>query len=115
MERIDMVVVGAEGVMETGGIINKIGTLNMAICAKTMNKAVFVMAESIKFVKEYPLNQADIPEEFKYRTSVLEHGDLTVEHPMVDYTPPQYINLLFTDLGILTPAAVGEELIKLYT
>ncbi|CAJ0599758.1 unnamed protein product [Cylicocyclus nassatus] len=115
MERIDMVVVGAEGVMETGGIINKIGTLNVAICAKTMNKAVFVMAESIKFVKEYPLNQADIPEEFKYRTSVLEKGDLSVEHPMVDYTPPQYINLLFTDLGILTPAAVGEELIKLYT
>ncbi|KAK6039282.1 hypothetical protein COOONC_23212 [Cooperia oncophora] len=34
---------------------------------------------------------------------------------MVDYTSPQYINLLFTDLGILTPAAVGEELIKLYT
>ncbi|ETN71238.1 hypothetical protein RB195_008213 [Necator americanus] len=115
MERIDMVVVGAEGVMETGGIINKIGTLNVAICAKTMNKAVFVMAESIKFVKEYPLNQADIPEEFKYRTSVLESGDLSIEHPMVDYTPPQYINLLFTDLGILTPAAVGEELIKLYT
>ncbi|WKX98789.1 hypothetical protein Q1695_014015 [Nippostrongylus brasiliensis] len=115
MERIDMVVVGAEGVMETGGIINKIGTLNVAICAKTMNKAFFVMAESIKFVKEYPLNQADIPEEFKYRTSVLKNNDLSVEHPMVDYTSPQYINLLFTDLGILTPAAVGEELIKLYT
>lgn len=115
MERIDMVLVGAEGVMETGGIINKIGTLNIAICAKTMNKAFFVMAESIKFVKEYPLNQADIPEEFKYRTSVLENSDLSVEHPMVDYTSPQYINLLFTDLGILTPAAVGEELIKLYT
>uniref|UniRef100_A0A1I7XB14 Translation initiation factor eIF2B subunit alpha n=1 Tax=Heterorhabditis bacteriophora TaxID=37862 RepID=A0A1I7XB14_HETBA len=43
----------------------KIGTLNVAICAKTMNKPVYVMAESIKFVKEYPLNQADIPEEFK--------------------------------------------------
>ncbi|KAK5980305.1 hypothetical protein GCK32_003604 [Trichostrongylus colubriformis] len=115
MERIDMVAVGAEGVMETGGIINKIGTLNIAIIAKTMNKAFFVMAESIKFVKEYPLNQADIPEEFKYRTSVLETKDLSLEHPMVDYTSPQYINLLFTDLGILTPAAVGEELIKLYT
>lgn len=114
MERIDMVVVGAEGVMETGGIINKIGTLNVAICAKTMNKPVYVMAESIKFVKEYPLNQADIPEEFKYQTSVIAKKDLSVEHPLVDYTPPQYINLLFTDLGILTPAAVGEELIKLY-
>ncbi|CAI4231480.1 unnamed protein product [Auanema sp. JU1783] len=114
MERVDIVVVGAEGVMETGGIINKIGTLSLSVCAKTMNKPVYVMAESIKFVKEYPLNQSDIPQEFKYRTSVLENNDLAEEHPLVDYTSPQYINLLFTDLGILTPAAVGEELIKLY-
>ena len=26
----------------------------------------------------------------------------------------QLINLLFTDIGILTPAAIGEELVKLY-
>uniref|UniRef100_A0A914S6E5 Translation initiation factor eIF2B subunit alpha n=1 Tax=Parascaris equorum TaxID=6256 RepID=A0A914S6E5_PAREQ len=49
MESIDMVLIGAEGVMETGGVINKIGTLSMAICAKAMNKPVYVMAESIKF------------------------------------------------------------------
>ncbi|VDM46263.1 unnamed protein product [Toxocara canis] len=122
MESVDMVVIGAEGVMETGGVINKIGTLGMAICAKAMNKPVYVMAESIKFVKEYPLNQSDIPLEFKYPASILgtREGkapkvDLSQEHPRVDYTPPQYINLLFTDLGILTPAAVGDELIKLYT
>lgn len=35
-------------------------------------------------------------------------------HPMVDYTPPSYITLLFTDLGVLTPSAVSDELIKLY-
>ena len=40
--------------------------------------------------------------------------DLTKEHPQVDYTPPSYITLLFTDLGILTPSAVSDELIKLY-
>uniref|UniRef100_A0A914W425 Translation initiation factor eIF2B subunit alpha n=2 Tax=Plectus sambesii TaxID=2011161 RepID=A0A914W425_9BILA len=115
MESIDFVFVGAEGVMETGGIINKIGTLGLAICAKAMNKPVYVMTESIKFVKEYPLNQQDIPEVFKYRASTLkENKNLADEHPLVDYTPPQYIKLLFTDLGILTPAAVGDELIKLY-
>ena len=27
---------------------------------------------------------------------------------------PQYITLLFTDLGVLTPAAVSDELIQLY-
>ena len=27
MEKVDLVVVGAEGVVESGGIINKVGTL----------------------------------------------------------------------------------------
>uniref|UniRef100_A0A7E4ZX42 Translation initiation factor eIF2B subunit alpha n=1 Tax=Panagrellus redivivus TaxID=6233 RepID=A0A7E4ZX42_PANRE len=117
MESIDIVVFGAEGVMETGGIINKIGTLGIAICAKAMNKPVYVMAESIKFIKEYPLNQSDTPNKFKYRYSTLESKKdaLDDEHPLTDYTPPQYLNLLITDLGIFTPAAVGDELIKLYT
>ena len=35
-------------------------------------------------------------------------------HPRIDYTPPHYITLLFTDLGVLTPSAVSDELIKLY-
>ena len=34
--------------------------------------------------------------------------------PAVDYTPPEYITLLFTDLGVLTPSAVSDELIRLY-
>jgi translation initiation factor eIF-2B subunit alpha len=51
----------------------------------------------------------------QYSSSVLRAGDnLRDEHPLVDYTPPEYIKLLFTDLGILTPAAVSDELIKLY-
>lgn len=117
MERIDLVLLGAEGVMETGGIINKIGSLGISICAHAMNKPVYVLAESIKFVKEYPLNQSDIPNRFKYRSSTLKHHSHTLgqEHPLTDYTPPEYIKLLVTDLGIFTPAAVGDELIKLYT
>ncbi len=31
-----------------------------------------------------------------------------------DYCPPKYITLLFTDLGILTPSAVSDTLIRLY-
>ena len=34
--------------------------------------------------------------------------------PKVDFTPSEYITLLFTDLGVLTPAAVSDELIRLY-
>ena len=37
-----------------------------------------------------------------------------VDNPLCDYTPAKYITLLFTDLGVLTPSAVSDELIKLY-
>ena len=36
------------------------------------------------------------------------------DHTLIDYTPAHYITLLFTDLGVLTPAAVSDELIRLY-
>ena len=51
MERIDFVMFGADAVVETGGIINKIGTYGIALCARAMNKPVYVLTESIKFVK----------------------------------------------------------------
>lgn len=115
MEKVEIVMLGAEGVVESGGIINKIGSYPIAITAKAMNKPVYVVAESFKFVRAFPLNQKDVPDHFKYRQSVLKaKKDLSQEHPMVDYTPPQYIDLMFTDLGVLTPSAVSDELIKLY-
>lgn len=46
--------------------------------------------------------------------SVQAGQDLKEEHPWVDYTSPSLITLLFTDLGVLTPSAVSDELIKLY-
>lgn len=76
----------------------------------------------------YPLNQYDLPH---YRPSTLSlHPNTTTgpdDHeqdepeeqegtmlPAVDYTPPDYITLLLTDLGALTPSGVSDELIKLY-
>uniref|UniRef100_A0A0B6ZEK0 Translation initiation factor eIF2B subunit alpha n=1 Tax=Arion vulgaris TaxID=1028688 RepID=A0A0B6ZEK0_9EUPU len=115
MEKVQLVMVGAEGVVESGGIINKIGTYPIAVCAKQMNKPFYVVAESFKFVREFPLNQKDVPDRFKYRATTFKtKKDVSKEHPLVDYTPPEYINLMFTDLGVLTPSAVSDELIKLY-
>ena len=37
----------------------------MAICAKEMHKPVYVVAESFKFTRIFPLNQDDVPREFK--------------------------------------------------
>jgi len=115
MEKIDLVLLGAEGVVESGGIINKIGTSTIGICAKMLNKPVYVAVESFKFVRMYPLNNRDIPDEFKYKYSTIESKkNLKKEHPLIDFTHPSFITLLFTDIGILTPSAVSDELVKLY-
>merc|ERR1719414_892134 len=115
MGEVHCVMLGAEGVAESGGIINKIGTYTIALCAKMLNKPVYVMCESFKFVRLYPLNQQDLPDEFKFHASTISKTkDLSQEHPLVDYTPPSLLTLLYTDLGILTPSAVSDELIKLY-
>ena len=51
----------------------------------------------------------------KYKYSTIASGkDLNHEHPLIDYTQPSLLTLLFTDIGILTPSAVSDELVKLY-
>jgi translation initiation factor eIF-2B subunit alpha len=127
MDKVDMVFVGAEGVVENGGIVNKIGTFQIALVANALSKPVYAVAESYKFVRVYPLNQYDIPSEtpeivtftsrrksFSTTNDAEVMDELALSNPSVDYTPPQYITLLLTDLGVLTPSGVSDELIKLY-
>mmetsp|Transcript_12868 Transcript_12868/g.24481 ORF Transcript_12868/g.24481 Transcript_12868/m.24481 type:complete len:387 (-) Transcript_12868:101-1261(-) len=115
MERVDMVLVGSEGVVENGGVINKLGTFQIATVAKAMGKPVYVAAESYKFARLYPLNQRDMPNEQNKRDLAIEIPEgMGIVNPIRDYTPPDKLTLLFTDLGVLTPSAVSDELIQLY-
>lgn len=56
MSLIDYVFLGAEAVVENGGIISKIGTFTIALCAKCYKKKLYVFTESLKFMKMFPLN-----------------------------------------------------------
>ncbi|XP_031132397.1 translation initiation factor eIF-2B subunit alpha-like isoform X1 [Ipomoea triloba] len=115
MDEVDMVFVGADGVVESGGIINMMGTYQIALVAKSMNKPVYVAAESYKFARLYPLDQKDMgPALRPIDFGVPIPSKVEVETSARDYTPPQYLSLLFTDLGVLTPSAVSDELIQLY-
>ena len=61
MGKVSMVLVGAEGVVENGGVISRMGTYQMGILAKSAGKPFYVMTESHKFVRLYPLGQYDLP------------------------------------------------------
>lgn len=148
MESVDLCIVGAEGVMENGGIVNtvstrrtiniiaiylnmcpcmwlcQIGTYQVAMVAKAMRKPFYVAVESYKFARMYPLSQRDVADlcddsdNYMFSNSLSSPttvpAQVVLQKPSIDFTPAEYITLLFTDLGVLTPAAVSDELIKLY-
>jgi translation initiation factor eIF-2B subunit alpha len=45
MDKIDLVLVGSEAVVESGGLINAVGSYQMSIVAKAANKPVYALAE----------------------------------------------------------------------
>ena len=114
--RVDLVLVGAEAVVESGGVINILGTYQVALCARAHNKPFYVSAESYKFARLFPLHQRDIEHDTSSMADTLPllPQGIKVHHLTRDYTPPNYISLLITDFGSLTPAAVSDELIQLY-
>ncbi|EKG13497.1 Initiation factor 2B-related protein [Macrophomina phaseolina MS6] len=141
MGKVDMVIVGAEGVVENGGIISRLGTYQLGVLAKNANKPFYVVAESHKFVRLYPLGQYDLPIEQKviqFRVGADERvveeeggrssgGETSKDAGLrkekwaagavddaVDFTPPNLISALITESGVLTPSAVSEELIKIW-
>ena len=45
MDKVDFVLVGSEAVVESGGLINAVGSNQMAIIAKAENKPFYALAE----------------------------------------------------------------------
>jgi len=123
MGMVDMVIVGAEGVVENGGIISRLGTYQLAVLAKSMGRPVYVVAESHKFVRLFPLGQYDLPIKQRVVEFKTTDGEGKPENEeerrkeletAVDFTPPELISGIVTESGVLTPSAVSEELIKIW-
>ncbi|KAJ1677168.1 translation initiation factor eIF-2B subunit alpha, partial [Spiromyces aspiralis] len=87
---------------------------------KEAKKPFYALTESYKFVRLYPLSQYDLPSAKPGLTTFQNNNDrdwrrqLEAENPILDYTPPEYITFLFTNLGVMTPSGVSDELIKFY-
>ncbi|KAF5099238.1 hypothetical protein D0Z00_001741 [Geotrichum galactomycetum] len=102
MQKVDKIFVGAEGVAESGGVINESGTYQIGVLAEATNKPFYVVAES------------DIPNEHSLDFTLEDKDDELSTLPAVDFTPHQYITALITDIGVLTTNSVSEELIKIW-
>lgn len=108
MHDVDYVVVGADTVTSNGAVVNKIGTSQVALAAKEARVRVYVAAESYKFspltlVGELVKIEFRDPSEIISREWIENHPGIRVLNPVFDVTPPEYVDAIITEYGVLPP------------
>jgi ribose 1,5-bisphosphate isomerase len=110
MNKIDTAIVGADAISSNGALVNKIGTSTVALVAKESRTLFFVAAETYKFSSETMIGELIEIEERNIeevidREELEKMGNPKVLNPAFDVTPPQYIDLIITERGIIPPQA----------
>ncbi|MEM4666015.1 MAG: hypothetical protein QW498_01760 [Thermofilum sp.] len=106
MREVDKVLVGSEAIAANGANINKVGTSLIALAAHEARVRVFVVASSLKLSPETLVGELlEIPEaDYEWGLeSPGGRGKLKVRAPLFDVTPPQYIDAIVTERGLIAP------------
>ena len=112
---VDKVVVGADRIVRTGHVFNKIGTYQVATMAKQHGIPFYVAAPLSTF--DLKTNAEDVIIEMRKGSEVTGTGDkktapedIDVINPAFDMTPPELISGIITEKGVAKPPY--EESIK---
>ena len=112
---VNKIIVGADRILKTGHVFNKIGTYQVALLAKHHNVPFYVAAPLSTF--DLGSNPEDIVIEQRKSSEVTGIGekktapnDINVINPAFDMTPPELISGIITENGVIT--APFEETIK---
>ena len=112
---VNKIIVGADRILRTGHVYNKIGTYQVAIMAKQHDIPFYVAAPLSTF--DMKSNPEDVIIEQRKGSEVTGIGDrktapdgINVINPAFDMTPPELITRIITEKGIAKPPF--EESIK---
>lgn len=107
MEKIDLVLLGIDSVLNDGSVINKIGSFPLATVAFENNKKCYALGTSLKFNLKSYFNREIVIKDKKreeiYDRSI-NNKNLEIHNLYFDITPPKYIARIISDLGVLVPA-----------
>lgn len=104
--RVDCCVVGADRILRTGHVTNKIGTYTMAITAKYHNIPFYVAAPMSTIDMNTNPEDIVIEERDPDEVRVINGTPITVPtakvyNPAFDTTPPELVTAIITDKGIV--------------
>jgi len=115
---VTKVIVGADRILRTGHVYNKIGTYQIALLAKQHKIPFYVAAPRSTF--DLKSNPEDVIIEQRKASEVTQIGDkktapddIDVINPAFDMTPPDLITGIITEAGIAKPPFL-ESIKKLF-
>ncbi|WP_434521416.1 ribose 1,5-bisphosphate isomerase [Halorubrum sp. AS12] len=119
LDEVDHVVVGADSIAADGGVINKIGTSGLAVNARERGVPIMTAAQTIKLHPE-TLTGHTVEIEMRDESEVIdsasreEIGDIAVENPAFDVTPPRYMDAIVTEHGQFPPESIVTLMRELF-
>lgn len=115
MKEVDAVVVGADTVCSNGALINKIGTSQVALAAREARVPFIVCAETYKFSPKTVVGEMVEIEE-RDAGEIIDPRQLPpgvrVRNPVFDATPAEFIDSIVTEVGLISPYAAYEVIVK---
>jgi ribose 1,5-bisphosphate isomerase len=115
MKDLDLVLVGADTIASNGAVINKIGTSQVALAAHEARVPFTVCAETFKFSPRTIYGELVRIEERDPAEVVKEDEvppQVRVFNPVFDATPPEYIDSIVTEIGVIPPYAAYQVIVK---
>ncbi|CUR50996.1 Methylthioribose-1-phosphate isomerase [Nitrosotalea devaniterrae] len=105
---VSKVIVGADRILRTGHVYNKIGTYQVALIARQHNIPFYVAAPLSTFdLKSRPedviIEQRKASEVTGVAGKKTAPDDITVINPAFDMTPPELITGIITEVGVAKP------------
>lgn len=119
MEDFDHFVFGADAIAANGAVVNKIGTSEMALVAHEARVRSMVAAETYKFHPgtmggELVEIEERSPTEVIKDAKTEEYAGINIRNPAFDVTPPEYIDVIVTEMGMIPPQAAVLILTEQY-
>ncbi|KAK3087547.1 hypothetical protein FSP39_007400 [Pinctada imbricata] len=118
MQEATKVFLGAHAMLANGCLMSRVGTSLIAMIAKSCNVPVMVCCETYKFSERgqtdsFVFNELGDPDDLvhignkeSYLSDWRDHSSLTLLNLVYDVTPPEFISLVITELGLIPCTSV---------
>jgi ribose 1,5-bisphosphate isomerase len=119
LNEVDHVFVGADSIAADGSVINKIGTSGLAVNARERGVPIVTAAQTLKLHPETLTGEA-VEIEMRDETEVItpearrDVGEITVDNPAFDVTPPRYVDAIVTERGQFPPESIVTLMRELF-